>query len=125
MPAPGNHEYNGSRASGYFQYWGDRAGEAVKGYYSYDLGGWHVVVLNTNCSVPALGGCQRGSPQEVWLREELGKAPGRMHRRLRTIILFSVAGYSLRMPSTGNCVRSGRTSTRPRRPDPRRARAFL
>ncbi len=75
MPAPGNHEYNGSRASGYFQYWGDRAGEASKGYYSYDLGGWHVVVLNTNCSVPALGGCQRGSPQEVWLREDLAKHP--------------------------------------------------
>ena len=71
MPAPGNHEYNGSRASGYFQYWGVRAGDPAKGYYSYDLGVWHVVVLNTNCSVSALGGCGKGSPQEAWLREDL------------------------------------------------------
>ncbi len=73
MPAPGNHEYNGSSASGYFQYWGERAGEPSKGYYSYDLGGWHVVVLNTNCSVRALGGCAEGSLQELWLREDLAK----------------------------------------------------
>jgi hypothetical protein len=70
-PAAGNHEYNGSSASGYFQYWGGVAGDPNKGYYSYDLGAWHVVVLNTNCGVKALGGCSEGSPEEVWLKEDL------------------------------------------------------
>ncbi len=70
-PAAGNHEYNGSGASGYFRYWGEAAGEPIKGYYSYDLGSWHVVVLNTNCAVKTLGGCGEGSPEEVWLREDL------------------------------------------------------
>jgi hypothetical protein len=72
-PSPGNHEYNGSGASGYFQYWGKRAGDPATGYYSYDLGRWHILVLNTNCSVKALGGCAEGSPQEVWLWEDLAK----------------------------------------------------
>jgi hypothetical protein len=57
-PAPGNHEYNGSSGSGYFRYWGKQAGDPEKGYYSYDLGTWHIVVLNTNCSVKELGGCR-------------------------------------------------------------------
>jgi hypothetical protein len=70
-PAPGNHEYNGSSALGYFRYWGGQAGDPRKGYYSYDLGSWHVVVLNTNCEIPSLGGCGEGSPEETWLREDL------------------------------------------------------
>jgi acid phosphatase type 7 len=71
MPAPGNHEYQGSPATGYFRYWGEKAGDPLKGYYSYDQGDWHVVVLNTNCGVKALGGCGEGSPEEVWLRGDL------------------------------------------------------
>jgi hypothetical protein len=67
-PAPGNHDFNGS---GYFRYWGDAAGDPKKAYYSYDLGDWHIVVLNTNCSARALEGCGEGSPEEVWLREDL------------------------------------------------------
>jgi hypothetical protein len=70
-PALGNHEYRQADASPYFQYWGAQAGPAGKGYYSYELGAWHVVVLNTNCEVAELGGCAAGSPQEVWLREDL------------------------------------------------------
>src|SRR5277367_4747172 len=42
-PSPGNHEYNGNEALGYFRYWGEQAGTFEKGYYSYDLGSWHVV----------------------------------------------------------------------------------
>ena len=64
-PAPGNHEYNGSVASGYFRYWGEQAGEAEKGYYSFDLGPWHIISLNTNCEIRALHGCGEGSPEEV------------------------------------------------------------
>jgi hypothetical protein len=74
-PAPGNHEYNGTDAAGYFQYWGTQAGEPQKGYYSYDLGQWHVIVLNTNCGDRILGGCGEGSPQETWLRADLEAHP--------------------------------------------------
>jgi acid phosphatase type 7 len=74
-PALGNHEYGTPNAAAYFEYWGDQAGPAGKGYYSYDLGIWHVVVLNTNCGAPGVGGCAEGSPQEVWLRRDLHEHP--------------------------------------------------
>ena len=70
-PAIGNHEYRQGNASPYFQYWGAQAGPPGKGYYSYDLGAWHVVVLNTNCDALGRGGCAAGSPQELWLRQDL------------------------------------------------------
>src|SRR6202045_1307117 len=75
-PALGNHEYLEPRATPYFQYWGAQAGPAGKGYYSYELGAWHVVVLNTNCEAPGLGGCASGSPQEIWLRQGLREHQG-------------------------------------------------
>jgi hypothetical protein len=75
MPAPGNHEYNGSDASGYFRYWGSQAGDPEKGYYSFELGPWHVISLNTNCDAAALGGCGEGSPEEVWLKQDLADHP--------------------------------------------------
>ena len=74
-PALGNHEYADPGAAAYFQYWGEQAGEAGKGYYSYDLGVWHIVVLNTNCAAPGLGGCGKGSPQELWLHDDLKAHP--------------------------------------------------
>lgn len=74
-PALGNHEYGEHTAAGYFQYWGAQGGAPGKGFYSYDLGDWHIVVLNTNCNVKAMGGCGKGSPQETWLREDLAKHP--------------------------------------------------
>jgi hypothetical protein len=70
-PALGNHEYRTGTGAAYFQYWGAQAGPAGKGYYSYELGSWHVVVLNTNCEAPGLGGCAAGSPEEIWLQQEL------------------------------------------------------
>ena len=76
MPAPGNHEYQRDRrATGYYQYFGDAAGDPRHGYYDYTLGRWHVIVLNTVC-VPA-GGCGLGSPQERWLRGALASAKAR------------------------------------------------
>jgi len=72
-PAPGNHEYDGSMAVGYFQYWGAQAGPPEKGYYSYGLGSWHIIVLNTNCGSQVLGGCGQESPQEQWLRQDLAE----------------------------------------------------
>lgn len=64
-PAAGDREYSASSASGYYSYFGAAAGPAGKGYYSYDLGDWHVVVLNSSISMSA------GSPQEQWLRADL------------------------------------------------------
>lgn len=74
-PALGNHEYVDPAATGYFDYWGTRGGPRGKGYYSYDLGDWHVVVLNTNCKVKGVGGCDLGSPQEAWLKQDLAGHP--------------------------------------------------
>jgi acid phosphatase type 7 len=73
-PALGNHDYGTPGAGGYFRYFGDAAGPR-RGFYSYDLGSWHVVVLNSNCR-PA-GGCRAGSPQERWLRADLASNPAR------------------------------------------------
>jgi hypothetical protein len=75
-PAPGNHEYREYNAAPYFQYWAGQAGPAGKGYYSYELGAWHVVVLNTNCEAISLGGCGSGSPQDNWLRQDLADHRG-------------------------------------------------
>jgi len=71
MPVPGNHEYNSRLGAAYFDYWGERAGPRGKGYYSFDLGSWHIVALNTNCEAPGVGGCSAGSDQEKWLKEDL------------------------------------------------------
>jgi hypothetical protein len=74
-PAAGNHEYRVAGASGYYTYFGDAAGDPAKGYYSYDLGAWHIIVLNSNCQ--HVGGCERGSPQEQWLRADLAAHPAK------------------------------------------------
>ena len=76
-PAIGNHEYGKSchrdDPSPYFTYFGAEAGK--KGWYSYDIGAWHFVVLNSECNygagASAVDGCQPGSPQESWLRRDL------------------------------------------------------
>jgi hypothetical protein len=73
-PALGNHEYQTPNATAYFSYFGNRAGEPGRGYYSYDVGTWHVVVLNGNCSVVS---CFRSSRQEQWLRADLAAHPNR------------------------------------------------
>lgn len=84
-PAVGNHEYkttcgNRSGAGGYYTYFGAAASPLdtnctinCKGYYSYDLGAWHIVVLNSECA--EVGGCQAGSPQEQWLLADLAAHP--------------------------------------------------
>jgi len=72
-PAPGNHEYHTKGAGPYFKYFGAAAGEPGKGYYSYELAGWHILSLNSDCS--DIGGCGAGSPEEVWLRQDLATHP--------------------------------------------------
>ena len=75
-PVPGNHDYTTPGAAGYYEYFGARAGPIGLGYYSYDLGAWHVLALNSNCVV-VHDGCVRGSPQETWLRQDLTAHPAR------------------------------------------------
>jgi calcineurin-like phosphoesterase family protein len=64
-PSPGNHEYHTPAAAGYLDYFGRAARPAGRSYYSFDLGGWHVIALNSN--IPF----ETGSAQERWLRADL------------------------------------------------------
>ncbi len=70
-PVPGNHEYVTPHAAGYFGYFGARAGDQSKGYYSFDRGRWHFVAINANCG--EVGGCAAGSAEEAWLKNDLQK----------------------------------------------------
>lgn len=72
-PVVGNHEYGTKDAQGYFDYFGAAAGSPSTGYYSYDLGGWHVIALNSECA--RIGGCGAGSPQVRWLAADLAAHP--------------------------------------------------
>jgi 3',5'-cyclic AMP phosphodiesterase CpdA len=64
-PSPGNHDYMTPGARPYYNYFGAAAGQSGRGYYSYSLGSWHIIVLNSEIQT------RRGSPQERWLRAEL------------------------------------------------------
>ncbi len=78
-PSVGNHEYltsggtgcdtTNAGAAGYFNYFGSAAGTPGQGYYSYDVGTWHVIALNSNCT--DAGGCGSSSPQYKWLQSDL------------------------------------------------------
>lgn len=66
-PAIGNHEYLTKGASGYFGYFG------IPAYYSFNLGAWHMIALDSECSF--IGGCQAASPEERWLLADLAAHP--------------------------------------------------
>jgi hypothetical protein len=68
-PSPGNHDHHTQGAAAYYNYFGPVAGEPGKGYYSYSLGTWHIIVLNSEIGVSA------GSDQEQWLRTDLAANP--------------------------------------------------
>ena len=72
-PAVGDGEYETAGASGYFGYFGARAGSPRNGYYSFDIGAWHAVMLNSECS--EVGGCGATSAQMTWLRGDLAAHP--------------------------------------------------
>lgn len=67
-PSPGNHDYTTPGGLGYYNYFGDAAGDPTRGYYSFEVGDWHVIALNSNCSFVS---CAAGMPQETWLRADL------------------------------------------------------
>jgi hypothetical protein len=96
MPVLGNHEYLNTddpttQSRPYFDYFGghndfkepaapvpnepdnNHALTFGEGYYSYDLGSWHIVALNSNCG--KVGGCDASSPQGQWLQRDLANHP--------------------------------------------------
>jgi hypothetical protein len=64
-PVPGNHEYQTPGAAGYFAYFGKSARPKGRSYYCFDLGGWHLIALNSSINHGP------GSAQERWLRADL------------------------------------------------------
>jgi hypothetical protein len=103
-PVPGNHEYltaggstpttgcdsSNAGAAGYFGYFGAAAGTVGQGWYSYDVGAWHLIALNSNCG--DAGGCVPSSPQGLWLAADLAAHPDQCILAYWHIPLFSSGG---------------------------------
>ena len=71
FPVPGNHEYMSAGAAPYFEYFGERAGPQGKGYYSFDLGKWHLISLNSEIVAGVRRDFAQSRAQEEWLRKDL------------------------------------------------------
>jgi hypothetical protein len=75
-PVPGEHDYFTPAGADYYDFFNGpgvvsgRAGNEGAGYYSFNLGGWHIVALNSECELLP-GGCGAGSPEETWLKHDL------------------------------------------------------
>jgi calcineurin-like phosphoesterase family protein len=104
-PVTGNHDYlthagtlpggagcdaGNAAAAGYFEYFGSAAGAPSGGYYSYDVGTWHLIALNSQCG--HAGGCGPNSPQAKWLQSDLAAHPARCVLAYWHIPLFSSGG---------------------------------
>jgi hypothetical protein len=99
-PVIGNHEYLTSGdvgcsqanagGAGYFDYFGAAAGTRGEGYYSFDVGAWHLIALNSNCG--DAGGCGPFTPQGLWLAQDLADHPNRCTLAYWHIPLFSSGG---------------------------------
>jgi hypothetical protein len=104
-PSVGNHEYltsggtdcnaGNAGANGYFSYFGASAGLRGQGYYSFDLGRWHVIALNSNCS--DAGGCSATSPQGLWLAADLA-----VHQNMCTLAYWHIPLFSSGGLAQGN-----------------------
>ena len=73
-PSPGNHDYDSGSAEPYFAYFGNRAGPPGRGYYSYDVGGWHAISLNSELYF-GRATASEARAQEDWLRQDLSDHP--------------------------------------------------
>jgi hypothetical protein len=89
-PTVGDNDYDTPGAAPYFSYFGAAAGDPSRGYYSYDLGAWHIIHLNSECS--EVGGCRPSSPQGQWLRADLAAHPRACILALHHEPLFSSKG---------------------------------
>ena len=85
FPVTGNHEWNTPTAAGYRETFDDRTGG--RWWYSYDLGGWHVIALESECG--EVGGCGEGDEQHDWLLQDL-----RRHDGVPTLVYWHRARYS-------------------------------
>jgi acid phosphatase type 7 len=104
-PSVGNHEYltsggtdcnaGNAGAHGYFTYFGSAAGQQGSGYYSYDIGTWHLIALNSNCGDAA--GCNASSPQGRWLAADLAA-----HQNTCTLAYWHIPLYSSGGRANGN-----------------------
>ncbi len=98
-PAVGNHEYHTPGASGYFDYFGERAVRPGKGWYAYNLGDhWRAIVLNSQCA--EVGGCTADSPQGRWLADALERAGSR-----NVLAYFHVPRYSSGLHGSSTTVK--------------------
>ncbi len=99
-PVVGNHEYftsggtgcttDNTGAAGYYQYFGSAAGTVGQGFYSFNIGTWHLIALNSSCS--QAGGCNSFSPQYQWLQADLAAHPNQCTLAYWHIPLFSSGG---------------------------------
>jgi len=85
-PSPGNHDYNSGSLEAYFSYFYPSSGDPGKNYYSFDLGNWHIVSLNNNCSEIS---CGPESDQIKWLKQDL-----EAHSNLCTLAFYHKPRWS-------------------------------
>jgi hypothetical protein len=68
LPTIGNHEYNLPDGMDYYNYYGPSAGTPMHAWYSYNIGTWHIIVLDSNCNQID---CGAGSAEYTWLQNDL------------------------------------------------------
>jgi hypothetical protein len=89
-PTPGDHE-TFCDCDGYYQYFGAAAGSSRVPYYSFDIGAWHLISLDSNCE--EVDGCRKGSRQEKWLAADLRRSKARCTLAFFHEPLFSSGGH--------------------------------
>jgi calcineurin-like phosphoesterase family protein len=95
-PAPGNHDYLADKGKAYFDYFGDNAGPDRRGYYSYTLGTWHIVSLNSSIAA------DRRSPQIEWLRSDLKDHPAQCTLAYWHLPVFSSGPHGNELQTTAH-----------------------
>jgi hypothetical protein len=101
-PVTGNHDYlttggtgcdaTNAGAAGYFSYFGAAAGDPSKGYYSFDIGAWHLIALNSQCE--QAGGCKTTTEQGKWLKADLAAHPAKCTLAYMHVPRFSSGGHA-------------------------------
>jgi acid phosphatase type 7 len=83
-PVPGNHEHETDFSAPYYRYFGEeRAGSPRKGYYSYDLGTWHIIALNSEIARNSAYSTEERKAQEEWLRADLER-----HKNMKCTLAY-------------------------------------
>jgi hypothetical protein len=98
-PAPGNHDYDSGSGDPYFAYFGDRAGPAGRGYFSYDVGAWHIISLNSEVYFEHFERADADA-QEDWLQKDLAN-----HKTLCTMAYYHRPYFSSGVYGTNKTMR--------------------